>query len=55
MLYRPTAIGGALFRAASTLPYSNHPLARKVRSNITLHATSFSVAMPDKTPRKHHG
>lgn len=49
-LYRPTTIGDALFRAATSLSGTNHPLARIVKSNIRLNAPAFSVALRDRLP-----
>lgn len=52
MLYRPTTLGAALHKVATTFPSSNHPLARQVRSNIGLNATQFSVPMADHVPKE---
>jgi hypothetical protein len=52
MNYRPTTLGDALFKAATSLSGTNHPLARVVRSNIRLNAPAFSVALRDQFPVK---
>ncbi len=41
-----------MHKASTTFPFSNHPLARKVRSNVELNGRAFSVAMPDVLPKK---
>lgn len=52
MFQRPTALGAALFKAASTFPGTNHPLARVVKNKISLNAPAFSVVVRDTLPVK---